>query len=154
TTDFIDRHAPARRRTVTSAEVGRTALGCALWDQARRRSRAKVLATLPSGWRNNPGTLEHVKYRDAGAGGDHQIDVAYRLARGGTFRCAIDGEGAIAQTFAAGRGEIDLAVDGVRRQLRIVAAGDERWVHDGVVQVHLVEVPRFPRAGRPQVRGG
>src|SRR3990172_2698952 len=84
-TDFIERHQPARERQMPPGEVGRAALAVALSTQQLHRAAACVLATIPSGWRNNPSIMQQVRYTYRGA----EVTVGYLHLRGGTFACEV-----------------------------------------------------------------
>ena len=78
-TGFLDRHAPAELgRPLAGDDAERLhAVAAALAAQAERRAGARVLATLPSGFRNNPSGLHTVAY----AGRSGRLEVGYRLGR-------------------------------------------------------------------------
>ena len=61
-------------------------LAVALAGQARRREQAPVLATLPSGWRNNPSAPQRVSYERDG----QAAEVSYRFGRDG-LQADVDG---------------------------------------------------------------
>jgi hypothetical protein len=62
-------------------------LAAALSAQAERRRDAKVMASLPSGWRNNPSQLQQSTYE----GRSERIEVGYRFDRRGKAVLAIEG---------------------------------------------------------------
>jgi acetyl/propionyl-CoA carboxylase alpha subunit len=66
-TGYLDRHQPAELCPVDAQAGPVHLLAVALAGQARRRAEAPALATLPSGWRNNPSTPQRAGYHvDAG----------------------------------------------------------------------------------------
>jgi propionyl-CoA carboxylase alpha chain len=110
-TDFLDRHDVAAP-LADKDEVDRCALAAALAAAARRHGTARVLGTLPAGWRN-------LRSQPAAATFDGpygQVSTAYRPVP--------DGTRVIAATPAA----VVLEVDGVRLGYRIHAVGDRSYV--------------------------
>ncbi len=151
-THFIQRHALLDGPPTAGAlEVDRAhAVAAALWLQARRRVRAPVLASIPSGWRNVPSQLQEVAFRS----GEREIAVGYRMDRAGDVELAIDGMPARATIVAATDDAVAVALDGVQRTYRIVESGDVVYVHSALGSSTLAEVPRFPPPARDEVRGG
>lgn len=89
-TGWLERQDPA---TIAGARTDMAtleamALSASIAGQARRRSQALVLRTLPSGWRNNPSQLTEDAYRL----GDRRIVVGYRIAAN-RLTYEIDGDG-------------------------------------------------------------
>ena len=165
TTDFIERHRPPLRREPGEAELRWAALAAALGDQAHRRAGARVLQSLPSGWRNNPSAMHEVTYHH----GADEVAVRYQRGRDGAFDWECLGErgrarlevvsaaggGTGAPPVAAGLHDalVDLEVDGLRRRIRLLAHDDHWWVQGAAGEVRLTESPRFPQPRHEQVRG-
>jgi propionyl-CoA carboxylase alpha chain len=81
-----------------------------LFAHDARRSTADVLATLPSGWRNNPGDPQQRDFD-----GPHgEIAVAYRFTRAGLTAAVGDSEWTGVSHAVSGH-RIDLERDGRRR---------------------------------------
>ncbi len=81
-TGFLERHDCSAPLV---ADPGPAAAAHALAGQAARRGEARVLGSLPSGWRNNPAQLQTVAYEG--------LDVGYAFDRhGGLDVLRIDGE--------------------------------------------------------------
>jgi propionyl-CoA carboxylase alpha chain len=80
-TDFLVRHDPAVLGAPIASDeaVHRHAVAAAFASQAARRSDAKVLGGIPSGWRNNFSEPQHTSF----ARNDGPIEVAYRFDRTG-----------------------------------------------------------------------
>jgi len=150
TTHFIERHDPARTRDVTPLELRFAVVAAALEAQARRRAEAKLLRTLPSGWRNNPSQPQRVTYRH----GNDDVAVGYYRRRDGSFTVEVNGEQGAAALHGCAAGAVDLEIDGVRRRLAVLTEGDRTWVQDGRGEIALVEVPRFPPPESLAVSGG
>ena len=127
-TGYLDLHPPARLAASGRASDATTALrvhllAAALSAQAGRRATANVLATLPSGWRNNPSAMQTATFD---AGGERHT-VEYRLTRGGLL-ASVDGEAAgdiRARAITPGLADFDLG--GIRRRVRITRAGGTHY---------------------------
>jgi propionyl-CoA carboxylase alpha chain len=114
----------------------RHAAAAALAGAAARRADAKVQATLPSGWRNNPSQPQQLAFE--GRYGRH--DVAYTLERDGLH---VDGHDGL-RLLSAGPTEVTLETDGVRRVFRVRHSADRWHVDSPLGYSALTEVPRFP----------
>ncbi|HEX3605248.1 MAG TPA: biotin carboxylase N-terminal domain-containing protein [Candidatus Dormibacteraeota bacterium] len=148
-TGYLDRHDPA----VLGAPPGEAALrlhaaAAALAGRAARRAAAPVLRTLPSGWRNNPSALQHVEYEC----GERRLRVEY--GAGDAPEVTVDGEplGGV-RVRAVSAESADLQVDGVRRRVRVHAAGTDVHVDSALGSTLLREVERLPDPGEA-VRAG
>ena len=86
TTDFIDRVNPPRRRAPPRQEQIEAAIAVALEGQARRRAEARVLRSLPSGWRNSTMPWQQLEF----ACGDDALKIEYQRQRDGSFRMRAD----------------------------------------------------------------
>ena len=140
TTDFIERIAPASARQLAPEAIVRAAIAVALESQAIGRARARVLADLPSGWRNTPMPMEQLVL----ASGQSEIRLSYRRQRDGSFRVHVDGAEHRVQLLAAGAGDTDIAIDGLRIAYRIARHGRVWLTHGPDGDIALSERPRFP----------
>ena len=148
-TGYLDLHPPARLAASGRASDATTALrvhllAAALAAQAGRRATAQVLATLPSGWRNNPSAMQTATFD---AGGERHT-VEYRLTRGGLL-ASVDGEAAgdiRARAITPGLADFDLG--GIRRRVRITRAGSTYYADSPLGAHALREVERFPEPSR------
>jgi acetyl/propionyl-CoA carboxylase alpha subunit len=114
-TGFLERHPPAELVEADRSQVVHHAFAAALAGQARRRDRAAVLSSLPSGWRNNPSQLFESTF-DAG---DQSVVIGYRLT-GSRAQVTVDGDERPDAIVHTASGElVDLEWDGVRRTYRI-----------------------------------
>ncbi len=150
TTDFIERYSPALRREVPAAELARAALAAALAAQQARRAQARVLATIPSGWRNNPSAMQEVRYRHREA----EIAVRYLRNRDGSFSYQVEGYSGTAAVLDWQQERIDLEIDGLRQTFSVTTDGFRLWVQSAAGEVEFSEVPRFPERAREVVFGG
>jgi propionyl-CoA carboxylase alpha chain len=128
-TGFLDGRADVLAPLVAAAEVERCALAAALAAADRRRASARVLPTLPAGWRNNQSQPATAAY-DGPSG---RVEVPYRPLPDGV------------RVLAADAGSVTLDVAGVRRQYAIHAVGETSYVDspDGG-SVTLSEVDPLP----------
>jgi propionyl-CoA carboxylase alpha chain len=98
--------------------IGNAAAG-ALALQARERAAARVLPTLPSGWRNVPSQNQVVELTT----GSTTVRVEYRFLRQG-LHLAVDGKDLVARLWDAHPDLVDLEIDGIRRRYTIECRGD------------------------------
>jgi propionyl-CoA carboxylase alpha chain len=149
-TDLIERHHPARERDVRAEEVRAAALAVALTAQQAHQAEARVLTTIPSGWRNNPSAMQQMHCTHRG----EDVVAMYLRNRDGGFTYDVDGHSGEARIVRAENGRIGLEIDGVQRTLSVVSDGLRHWVQGATGEVRLVEVPRFPEPEREIVAGG
>jgi propionyl-CoA carboxylase alpha chain len=145
-THFLDRNDPAElaRPLADPGTEHIAAVAAALADQYLERSRAKVLATIPSGWRNRPGHLQERAYR-----GDHGTYVVrYALAP----VTVVEGfEGLeIGERTSDGVG---LTWAGADHRFTVGRYGEIRHVDSDSGPVRLETVPRFPGAEAAEAPG-
>jgi acetyl/propionyl-CoA carboxylase alpha subunit len=140
-TGYLDRHPYAELVPPPEpAAVAVHLLAAALADQAARRAQAPVLASLPSGFRNNPSAPQAVTYERDG----EQAEVTYRLDRDG-LTATVAGEpvpGAVPLSVTPAR--VDLVCAGIRRAVDITRAGTALYVDSALGHDALSEVERFP----------
>ena len=151
TTDFIERVAPARTRELSEGEVADAIIAATLFGQAERRAAAKVLTTIPSGWRNSlmpPERTTYVLDKD-------EIAVEYRSRRDGTFKFSVGGgsesTASISEASAAG---LDVVIEGRRVSFAVTHTGDRYLVHSPSGDVEITELPRLPIPGVLELKGG
>jgi propionyl-CoA carboxylase alpha chain len=141
-TEYLELHTPARlsARPDRGLALRTHVLAAALAAQAGRRQSAPVLASLPSGWRNNASGMQRVTFETDG----EQHTVEYFLGRTGPNATvngvALDG----LQVRTARPDLVDFDVDGVRRRVRITRAGDTYYADSALGADALREAARFP----------
>ena len=150
TTDFIERVKPPLQREVSDLEHLQTAIAVAMESQAQRRRAAKVLTTMPSGWRNSTMPLQSVTYTVA----DTELTVAYQSLRDGTFNVICNDESHSVAIHHAGDGRIDLALNGQRLQFDIQRNAMQWLVHGDNGDLVLTELPRYPDPRGVDAGGG
>ena len=150
TTDFIERVEPTRMREVTREELVEAAIAVAMEGQAQRRNQAKVLRSLPSGWRNSTMPMEQFSFRC----GDDEINLAYRLHRDGRFRLLCDEQEHLIEAYDCGNGTVDLDDNGRRLQFTVQAHGSDWLVHSAAGDLVLKEQARFPDSSLDANTGG
>lgn len=146
----IDTGFLARKDPVALMAEGRSpgrlalhALCASLALQAERRSEARVLTTLPSGWRNVPNGPQQDTYRVDG----DTVTVAYRVSRGGVL-AEVDGVAMPeVELFSLGPAWVDLAVGGVRQGIEVHRVDDTVYV-DGATEGTVLRLVR--RFGEPE----
>jgi propionyl-CoA carboxylase alpha chain len=148
-TAYLERHDPAELGCSPVGEVDRVvhAVAAALAVQSSRRSVARVLGALPSGWRNNPSQRQQVSLRPVGGGAP--LTVAYLFGRAGSVAVAVDGVDIDVTVHSATPEVVDLSVDGVRRRCDVAIDDDAVDVDSASGWTAYVLEPRFaePDAG-------
>jgi len=149
-TGYLERHDPAVLGAPPSdpATVRVHAVAAALAGQAARRAAAPVLRTLPSGWRNNPSALQEVAFET----GDTRLTVGYRVTAG-ELEVAVDGTPFAVRAYGIAPDAVDLGVGGVRRRVRVHAAGGAVHVDSPLGSSVLHEVERLPEPGSTEAAG-
>ena len=120
TTDFIERIAPDRRRSIETEELVESAIAVAMVAQGRRRDDAKVLNTIPSGWRNSVTPPETIRFTH----GDEEITVDYRIQRGGNFAVEVADKKYDVVIHRRTKDEVELVINGRRTTTAVTSHGD------------------------------
>ena len=154
-TSFLDRHDGAELTSPLDADPdarAHAAAAAALALQYARRRAARVLGSLPSGWRNVPAvpqtqTFEH---------GNEPITVTYRFDRSNRLiELAVDGELLEAPILhACDDALVDLAIGGIRRRFVIARNGGSVHVNTARAQSDFTIVSRHPRAADDALPSG
>ena len=137
-TGYLTRHEPATLTAATASPVATHALAAALARQARHRTEAPVLRTMPSGWRNVFSAPQRVSYTTAG----HPREVTYRI-RGDRVDAEVDGVPLRAFVHAVTPDQVDLEIDGIRRVYQVHRVGADAYVDGSDGSSVLSETPRF-----------
>jgi propionyl-CoA carboxylase alpha chain len=126
------------------------AAAAALAAQAERRAIARVLGSLPSGWRNNPSQLQQIAF----AAPRGALDVRYRFDRDGALSLQVGDDEIEAVRVGACRPDlVELEADGVLRSYRVRRDGATWWVNGPHGQSELRELDRFPGAAGEDAAG-
>ncbi len=135
-THFLERHDPGTLGRPLVDEPGEhlCAVAAALSDQAAERAGARVLATIPSGWRNSRSIAQTRSYE--GAHGIHEI--RYEIAP----HIGVTGLPDL-QVVAVTPDSVELTVKDVSHRFAIDRRSDERFVDFDMGTVRLVALPRF-----------
>ncbi|MGW3604450.1 ATP-binding protein [Micromonospora sp. NPDC005161] len=142
-TGFLDRHSEVFTPLLPADRLPLATLAAALASAAGRRADARVLAGLPSGWRNVPAVPQVTRF----TGPDGEIEVRYRLDRtGGLAEWSAEPSAAdpAVALVEATPGRVVLDVDGVRCAYRVHRVGSAVFVDGPDGPASLAELPRFP----------
>ena len=137
-TGYLTRHEPAALAAASPTATATHALAAALARQARHRSEAPVLGTLPSGWRNVFSAPQRVAYTAAG----QAREVTYRI-RGNSVEAEVGGVPLRALVHSATPDRVDLEIGGTRRVYLVNGVGAEIYVDASDGSTALSETPRF-----------
>ena len=140
-TGYLERHpydelVPARGEDALAVH----ALAAALADQAARRGQAPVLASLPSGFRNNPSAPQTAAYEQNGP----PVEVTYRFDRDGLTATVAGKPVPGATVLSATPARVDLVCAGIRRIVDVTRIGATAYVDSALGHDALAEVERFP----------
>ncbi len=138
TTDFIERTAPERQRSLSDAQLQVIATAAAMWLQGQSRANAQVLTSLPSGYVIGRLPPERVEFGYM----DRSVTVHYRGRRDGSFSLGLDGVGH-ATVHHWDPTSIDVEIDGHRATLAVTRAGSQLHITGAGVGAELDIVPRF-----------
>ena len=147
TTRFLDDAGPdfAAAPMLNASEEAVAAIAAALADQAERRATSKVLASIPSGWRNLRSQGQTSVYQ--GHHGAHEIVY---LAEGGRFSVPSHPGHEITEVSPEA---VWISTGGDTRQDRVSRYGTTRYVNSDLGQARLETTPRFPETSRDEVTG-
>jgi propionyl-CoA carboxylase alpha chain len=151
-THFLDRNPPAELGAPLLDADGEHlhAAAAALAAQAGRRTRAPVLATVPSGYRNNPSRLQETVFEGASGA----LAVGYRFGRDGRLTLRVEGTELADVVLHAARADlVDLEAEGVRRRYRVTRDGSAVDVDSPLGHSALRELERFPATAAEEAPG-
>jgi acetyl/propionyl-CoA carboxylase alpha subunit len=140
-TGYLGRHPYDELVPAPSADATAVhALAAALAGQAARRAQAPVLASLPSGFRNNPSAPQAATFERDGT----RVEVTYRLDRDG-LTATVAGEPVPgARLLSATPDRVDLVCAGIRRTVDVTRIGATAYVDSPLGHDALAEAERFP----------
>ncbi len=147
-TAFFDTHGLSELATplADAKTVRLAAIAACLAEAGENRTTARVLAAVPSGWRNVVSGNQHKSFRD-GDGTEHR--VAYRFTREGV----VLPDDQTVEVESATPTEVVLACDGVATAFSVARYGDEVYLDSPRGPVALVAVPRFPEPASTVAEG-
>ena len=150
TTDFVERVKVPRGGRVSTTVLADACIAVAMRAQHQRREAARVLSTIPSGWRNTTMPPEQLRFQH----GDDEIEIEYRAGRDGTFRCQVNELDHPVRVLACNGNRIELEIDDRYVETEVTCDEDRWFVFLGYQQLALREMPRFPDHGASTVSGG
>jgi propionyl-CoA carboxylase alpha chain len=151
-THFLERHDPAilGDSPIPAEELRIGLLAAALAGQAERTGARRTLATIPSGWRNNPSGLHATAFDD----GSTSRSVGYRFDRSGTLLARVDD---IEITDVAIQhcddSRVGITVEGHLRWFNIVRSGMVHHIDGPSGSISVTELERFPTASHEDEPG-
>ena len=121
-------------------EIEAMALAASLAGQARRRQSAAVMATIPTGFRNNASQLNIDTYRFD----DRTLAVGYRI-QGEVVTVQIDGENRPeAILLSTGPTSVRLRYAGLDQTFEVVTVDNDVLVDSATAGASFVRLPRLP----------
>ena len=121
-------------------EIEAMALAASLAGQARRRQSAAVMATIPTGFRNNASQLNIDTYRFD----DRTLAVGYRI-QGEVVTVQIDGENRPeAILLSTGPTSVRLRYAGLDQTIEVVTVDNDVFVDSATAGASFIRLPRLP----------
>jgi propionyl-CoA carboxylase alpha chain len=146
-TAFFARHGLAQLAAPLADSDARrlAALAAALASDAAARAGARVLRTVPSGWRNVISQPQHARFRAAG----DELDIAYRHGRNGEVLTYLDD----VRIVAACADRVVLEIAGIRHRFDVAWRDGTVDVDSSPGPVRLQVLPRFVDPAEQVVAG-
>lgn len=161
TTDFIERVQPQPRRTISVEERDSALLAVAMVAQHGHRSNARVLGTIPSGFRNSNMPPQRMQFRFGAASDSEDLLLCYRRERDGAFVAGIglleNGDAALllrVVVHGVTQSSVELAIDGRRQTFQVTQQADQWLVHSPQGDLQFESLPRFAVKGAGDLAGG
>jgi len=140
-THFLERKREALTAPLAGDETLRSlAAAAALALQAENRAEARVLGSIPSGWRNVPFQPQRLKLTY----GSRPVEVTYSFWRGTTNIAVDDSEVPIDAVHTISPDSVDATIEGVRRVYSVNIVGNEVYVDSPVGSAKFELTQRFP----------
>ncbi|MFV1971931.1 MAG: biotin/lipoyl-containing protein, partial [Acidimicrobiia bacterium] len=144
-THFLERKGEVLTAPLAGDEALRSlAAAATLALQANNRAQARVLGSIPSGWRNVPFQRQGLTLMY----GSRSVAVSYSLARGTADIAVDDSEVAIDAVHQASQDSVDATIEGVRRVYSVNIIGNEVYVDSPLGSARFELTPRFPNTDK------
>ena len=154
-TDFIERYgSELDPPELSRAQLIEASMAVVMESQARNRAKARVMSSIPSGWRNTVMPLEIIRFTSPTE--DEPIHLEYRRQRDGSFllRNGDDDTSTRVMPFKCGKGQVDLDIAGRRLAYDIDLDGDTWLIHGAAGDLVLRQLPRYPMPDLEAISGG
>jgi len=150
TTDFIDRVNPDRVSSPSLNRLVFAAIAAMIEARARRHAAAKVLKTIPRGWRNSHLPPNRVSFTHT----DTTLQLEYRTQRNGDLSVQCQDQNYAVRILTAGAGLVDCEINKFRQSFNIDQHQDRWLIHNSDGEIELQEMPRFPQLHLTALSGG
>jgi propionyl-CoA carboxylase alpha chain len=150
TTSFIDDVKPRRQRQPSPTDLRDAIIAIGLSLQYQNRCSAKVLKSLPSGFRIGRMPPERLTLSHAG----EDILTEYSSRRDGDYDFTILGETITARILHVSQNHLEYVVNGKRLNTTVHCDKRMWWVHSARGDIALELQPRFPDASTPEAVAG
>jgi len=139
-TGFVDEHL----EELISKKAGEDELFAAVaavYLHKKRQLDAKVLPHIAPNYRNNPFRDPSIKLRIAG----DAFEVSWRASTGDEFAVACGDWQATLRLVSFARGRVQVSIDGLQQNFRIVEADDQLFLQCGEATKVVTRLARYPR---------
>jgi propionyl-CoA carboxylase alpha chain len=140
TTSFIESSGVQLKLEPTINILRVSAVAAALAIQRENRDRARVLRSLPSGWRNSVMPPQSVEF-DVG---DETLAVSYEAKKDGSFSASVGPWSEEILFSSSCDGSISVELGCRRHRLELLKDGERIWVQGEDGDLLLRQRPRFP----------
>ena len=145
-TGFLERHPEVAAPALPSSVRVAHAVAAALASRCHGAARLELARAAPPGWRNVRGAPSPYALDVIGGG---------RVVVGLGGDCIdLDGEPLDCTVITVDEGAVDLVLDGIRRQMRVVTDGTRWWINDSGWQTEFVLDDPFVQRSASAAEGG
>ncbi|MEL6251840.1 MAG: acetyl-CoA carboxylase biotin carboxylase subunit [Bacteroidota bacterium] len=137
-------------RAKTNGALHQSIMAACLAGWAERENKRVLLASVPSGWRNNFNDYQQEKY----VWGEEVIELKYRYLDN-AFTVLIGEESYNLQFLGKSEDQLQLEIDGLQQSFSVISKGNKHYIHNeqfGNIELELQD--RFPRKESAKEAGG
>ncbi|MEM6806864.1 MAG: biotin/lipoyl-containing protein, partial [Bacteroidota bacterium] len=137
-------------RAKTNGALHQSMMAACLVGWAERENKRVLLASVPSGWRNNFNDYQLEKY----VWEEEVIELKYRYLDN-AFTMLIGEESYNLQFLGKSEDQLQLEIDGLQQSFSVISKGNKRYIHNeqfGNIELELQD--RFPRKESAKEAGG
>jgi len=137
-------------RAKTNGALHQSMMAACMAGWTERENKRVLLASVPSGWRNNFNDYQQEKY----GWGEEILELKYRYLDN-AFTMLIGEESYNLQFLGKSGDQLQLEIDGLQQSFSVISKGNKRYIHNeqfGNIELELQD--RFPRKESAKEAGG